>query len=228
MIVGAASAMANALHRAGPPGYVEVGRSWRRQGIGSALASALRDRPPEPTPILMKLWAGDEAGLAFAARHGFARVMRCRLPQVEPADPAVHDWLAAAEGTRHGYRISQATEATESELTEAFAALYAWTHESWNPVGSLATVRAGTRPDLHAETTKPDLPRGQDLVGALVARSLRLAAERGIPSLTVEADDSCVHLAAVFETLPAASSRVLYLLSDRSSAAGRPGPPAAR
>lgn len=207
--------------------------------MGSALLAELVDLG-DGRPLLARVLETDEAGLAFLGARGFHVLMRSRVGVVDPHDPRVQAWVAAAAAPS---LIESNTSRAELALAheDAYAAEHArWSPtterpleeslrlfcgESWLPASARA-VRSGSRiaavgalhgPPLAPSAAELFLIAGsatgdEKALRAVVAAELDFAVTSGA-AVSIEADDANSELSKILDELPAAMEPTLLLLS---------------
>lgn len=135
--------------------------------LGRPLYEGLLPLRPEPWPVLWRAMASRPERLEFAQAAGFAVLVRCPSPRVDPTSVEVRRWIAGHENAPDAV-VRTAESCSTDELPDAWAKSYSWAHASWIPVTSVETVR---------ETLAAGLLRGVDRsLSAVAVRSGRIVA----------------------------------------------------
>lgn len=122
---------------------VQVEHGRRREGIGSALWTALeRAVPPSEALICRVLHAAADA-VGFASSIGHDLVEVCPAPQADPTSPAWSEWCAAQRVPDGSVAVGP-DGVPEADLEEAWVDYYVWAHEMIGPLRPRAVVAAAS------------------------------------------------------------------------------------
>ncbi|MDN5725964.1 MAG: GNAT family N-acetyltransferase, partial [Propionibacteriales bacterium] len=133
-LLGCATMYENLFHPGHWPSTVEVVPGRRREGIGSALASALAEHCPADRTLTVKVRDTYVAGIGFATALGATPYQRCPVPTIDPSDVRVRRW-ARVQGIPSGARVTATAQLDPAEVLEAMITQYAWQHAAWSPMG---------------------------------------------------------------------------------------------
>ncbi len=140
-IVGVATLGQNTMHSRAYWLEIDVaGSAGGLSVIGPSLYQALRRLQPEPWPVWWRAMASRPERLEFAKQAGFGAVVRCPVPRVDFASPAVHRWIVE-HSVVPLVEVDTAESCTTDDLLDAWASYYLWAHASWLPVISSDVVR---------------------------------------------------------------------------------------
>lgn len=104
---------------------IAVAPDRRRRGLGREMFARLSALRGDDLAFMTRGYVDDD-------RMAFARALDARTIQVvPPADIAV----ASRTALRHHPAVRSAADVEWAQIAEANAAVYAWTHAAWSPVG---------------------------------------------------------------------------------------------
>ena len=122
---------------------VQVEQDRRRQGIGSALWTALERAVPTSEALICRVLHADDDAVGFANSIGHDLVELCPAPQ---ADPTAAEWSAWCEAQHvpDGSVAVGPDGVPEADLEEAWVDYYVWAHEMIGPLRAREVVAAAS------------------------------------------------------------------------------------
>lgn len=192
--------------------HVVVDIPRRREGIGTALWSALDAAVPRAEVLVCRILHSDADAVGFAGSIGHDLVELCPAPQ---ADPVTTVWAAwcAAQPVPDGAVAVGSDGVPAADLEEAWVDYYVWAHEMIGPLKPRAVV-AEASAGLGAYVdhgVSSVLLRG----GRVVALSLVFAAPAEDGIVRVLAETPAVDEPDGEHLVAAALARTLTLLASR-------------
>lgn len=136
-VVGVFSAVRPSTHPLRLELVGTIDADYRRQGIGTALVSALRQDCPGET-FRVRVRANDLPTRLFLATRGFTPLQRNRVLAVDPTHPDVLAWSATV-AVPVGYELVTSGLAADDVLAMCHA-IYLQGHQ-WNPPAELSMNR---------------------------------------------------------------------------------------
>lgn len=122
---------------------VQVDDGRRREGIGTALWTALDGAVPPEEALVCRILHADTDAVGFAASIGHDLVELCPGPQADPVTTAWAAWCAA-QPVPDGSVAVGTDGVPEADLEEAWVDYYVWAHETVGPLRPRADVAAAS------------------------------------------------------------------------------------
>lgn len=143
---------------------IAVAPDRRRRGLGREMFARLSALRGDDLAFMTRGYVDDD-------RMAFARALDARTIQVvPPADIAV----ASRTALRHHPAVRSAADVEWAQIAEANAAVYAWTHAAWSPVGPqfAEALNEDLADELDRDATSVAVVAGRVVAGRVVANCM--------------------------------------------------------
>lgn len=134
----------NAVHPARDVIFVFVPEKFRRQGIGTALVTAVKTR--RGAPLSVKAHPGTVAH-SFYKSLGAVRYQLCPPERIDASHGEVRRWASE----NRGEAVCAGDLFTLAQLTEAWTDMYTVVHATWSPTGPREALLAEFGPMIKEE-----------------------------------------------------------------------------
>lgn len=143
-LAGIVVSATNSIHPTRDLVFVFVPEKFRRQGIGTALVTAVKSR--RGVPLSVKAHPGTVAH-SFYKSLGAVRYQLCPPERIDSSHGEVRRWARE----NRGEAVCAGDRLTLPQLTEAWTDMYALVHATWSPTGPRETLLAEFGPMIKDE-----------------------------------------------------------------------------